>query len=123
MPPCGVLGRAVPRRRGSRTPGAFAVVRVPVAISMLWFATLGGSALHFELFGAVSLGEAVRSEISSALFQALELLPFADVLAGATLILIVLFVIASANSAVFVLGMFISHGRLDPGRPTRFTWG
>lgn len=101
----------------------FGVVGVPVVLSMLWFATLGGSALYFELFGAASLGEAVQSEISSALFRVLELLPFADVLAGATLILIVLFVITSANSAAFVLGMFTSHGRLDPGRPTRFTWG
>jgi glycine betaine transporter len=32
-------------------------------------------------------------------------------------------VITSANSATFVLGMFTSEGRLNPGRPTRLTWG
>src|SRR5699024_4364733 len=36
---------------------------------------------------------------------------------------IVLFVITSANSATFVLGMFTSQGRLNPARPTRLTWG
>jgi len=101
----------------------FGVIGVPVLLSALWFATMGGSALYFELFEGAALGSAVQSEVSSALFQMLELLPLAEVLAIGLLLLIVLFVITSANSATFVLGMFTSHGRLDPGRPTRLIWG
>src|SRR5690554_7360323 len=39
------------------------------------------------------------------------------------LVLIVLFVITSANSATFVLGMFTSKGVLNPKRWSRLTWG
>lgn len=101
----------------------FGVIGVPVLLSMLWFATLGGSALYFELFEGAGLGAAVEAEIGSTLFLTLDRLPLAELLAVAVLILIVLFVITSANSATFVLGMFTSHGRLDPGRPTRLIWG
>lgn len=101
----------------------FGVIGVPVLLSMLWFATLGGSALYFEMFEGAGLGAAVEAEIGSALFLTLERLPLAEILAVAVLILIVLFVITSANSATFVLGMFTSRGKLDPGRPTRLIWG
>ena len=39
------------------------------------------------------------------------------------LVLIILFVITSANSATFVLGMFTSKGVLTPSRWSRVTWG
>lgn len=101
----------------------FGVIGVPVLLSALWFATFGGSALHFELFDGGGLSAAVEAEVSSVLFRTLEQLPLSELVAGAVLLLIVLFVITSANSATFVLGMFTSHGRLDPGRPIRLLWG
>jgi glycine betaine transporter len=101
----------------------FGVIGVPVVVSMIWFATFGGSALYYELFENAGLADAVVTEMSSALFRMLDLLPAAGIVAPAVLLLIVLFVITSANSATFVLGMFTSEGRLNPGRPTRLTWG
>src|SRR5690606_40326813 len=62
------------------------------------------------------------AEMSSALFATLDYLPGTAVIGGLMLVLIVLFVITSANSATFVLGMFTSKGVLNPKRWSRFTW-
>ncbi len=119
------VGSFVARISRGRTVREFVlgVIGVPVLLSMLWFATFGGSALHFELFDGAGLGEAVSREMSAGLFAMLEGLPASGLLGIAMLVLIVLFVITSANSATFVLGMFTSQGRLNPARPTRLTWG
>ncbi|RFF27440.1 MULTISPECIES: BCCT family transporter [unclassified Wenzhouxiangella] len=119
------VGSFIARISRGRTVREFVlgVIGVPVLLSMVWFATFGGSALHFELFEDAGLGDAVTTEVSSALFRMLELLPAAGVLGPAVLLLIVLFVITSANSATFVLGMFTSRGRLNPGRSVRLIWG
>ncbi len=119
------VGSFIARISRGRTVREFVlgVIGVPVLLSMVWFATFGGSALHFELFENAGLGDAVSQEMSSGLFAMLDLLPAAAVLGPAVLLLIVLFVITSANSATFVLGMFTSQGRLNPGRGIRLTWG
>lgn len=119
------VGSFIARISRGRTVREFVlgVIGVPVILSMLWFATFGGAALNFELFDHAGLGHAVSREMSSALFHMLELLPGARILSLAMLVLIVLFVITSANSATFVLGMFTSQGRLNPSRPIRLTWG
>ncbi len=119
------VGSFIARISRGRTVREFVlgVIGVPVLLSMVWFAAFGGSALYFELFADAGLGDAVTTEMSSALFRTLELLPAAEWVSISILILIVLFVITSANSATFVLGMFTSHGRLNPGRVIRVTWG
>ena len=119
------VGSFIARISRGRTVREFVlgVIGVPVLLSMVWFATFGGSALHFELFENAGLGNAVQAEMSSGLFAMLELLPAAALVGPAVLVLIVLFVITSANSATFVLGMFTSRGRLNPGRAIRLTWG
>ncbi|NEZ02581.1 BCCT family transporter [Wenzhouxiangella sp. XN201] len=119
------VGSFIARISRGRTVREFVlgVIGVPVLLSMVWFATFGGSALYFELFENAGLGDAVLGEMSSGLFAMLDLLPAPAVLGPAVLALIVLFVITSANSATFVLGMFTSRGKLNPGRPIRLIWG
>jgi glycine betaine transporter len=101
----------------------FGVIGMPVLLSILWFATFGGSALYFELFEQGGIAESVSQEISSGLFHMLEFLPLNQIIAPLILLLIILFVITSANSATFVLGMFTSHGTLTPRRWLRVLWG
>lgn len=96
---------------------------VPVALSMLWLATFGGSALHFELFDHVGIADAVAREMPSGLYVMLDQLPGGDVLAIAAIALVCMFVITSADSATFVLGMFTSKGVLNPTRLVRVLWG
>lgn len=119
------VGSFIARISRGRTVREFVlgVVGVPVLLSTLWFATFGGSALYYELFEAAGIGEAVRAELSAGLFRLLGLLPGAQVLGVLMLVLIVLFVVTSANSATFVLGMFTGGGALSPKRWLRVTWG
>ncbi|WP_339804741.1 BCCT family transporter [uncultured Marinobacter sp.] len=119
------VGSFIARISRGRTIREFVVgvIGMPVLLSTLWFSTFGGSALYFEMFEGASLGEAVQTEMSSALFATLEYLPGAGIISILMLILITLFVITSANSATFVLGMFTSKGVLTPTRLSRVTWG
>lgn len=119
------VGSFIARISRGRTIREFVlgVIGMPVLLSALWFSTFGGSSLYFELFEGASLGEAVQREMSSALFATLDYLPGAEVISLLMLVLIVLFVITSANSATFVLGMFTSKGELTPSRWLRVIWG
>lgn len=119
------VGSFIARISRGRTIREFVlgVIGTPVLLSTLWFATFGGSALYFELFQSADLGETVTREMSAALFRMLEFLPAVEIISALMLLLIVLFVITSANSATFVLGMFTSRGTLTPSRPMRLAWG
>lgn len=119
------VGSFIARISRGRTIREFllGVIGVPVLLSALWFATFGGSALYFEMFADAGLAERVRVEVSAGLFALLELLPAHDISSILILILIALFVITSANSATFVLGMFTAKGVLVPSRPLRLVWG
>lgn len=119
------VGSFIARISRGRTIREFilGVIGTPVLLSILWFSTFGGSALYFEMFEGAPLGEAVIREMSSALFVTLEYLPGTSTISALMLVLIVLFVITSANSATFVLGMFTSKGTLTPKRWLRVAWG
>jgi glycine betaine transporter len=119
------VGSFIARISRGRTIREFilGVIGMPVLLSVVWFATFGGSALYYELFEGAGIGEAVRAEISSGLFLTLNSLPFPELLGILVLVLIVLFVITSANSATFVLGMFTGKGVLTPSRWLRVIWG
>tara|TARA_R110001583_G_C5671033_1_gene411107 strand:+ start:22785 stop:24419 length:1635 start_codon:yes stop_codon:yes gene_type:complete len=119
------VGSFIARISRGRTIREFVVgvIGMPVLLSVLWFSTFGGSALYFEMYEGASLGEAVSREMSSGLFATLEYLPGTTIVSALMLVLITLFVITSANSATFVLGMFTSKGVLTPKRWLRLIWG
>jgi glycine betaine transporter len=96
---------------------------VPVMLSMLWFSTFGGSAIYFEIFENVGIAEAVAQEVPAGLYVMLDQLPGGYYAAIAAVILVSMFVVTSADSATFVLGMFTSKGVLNPTRFVRILWG
>jgi len=119
------VGSFIARISRGRTIREFmiGVIGMPVLLSILWFATFGGTALYYELFEHVPIGAAVAEEMSSGLFVTLEQLPFTAAISLLMLLLICLFVVTSANSATFVLGMFTTQGVLEPARWARLSWG
>ncbi|HSR63780.1 MAG TPA: BCCT family transporter [Gammaproteobacteria bacterium] len=119
------VGSFIARISRGRTIREFilGVIGVPVVLSIAWFATFGGTAFYFEMFADAGIADAVSKEISSALFTTLDQLPLPQIIGPLAVILIILFVITSANSATFVLGMFTTKGVLDPRRLVRVTWG
>lgn len=119
------VGSFIARISRGRTIREFllGVIGTPVLLSALWFSTFGGSALFFEMFEDANLSLRVSEEVSAGLFALLALLPAYEYTSVLMLVLIVLFVVTSANSATFVLGMFTANGVLVPGRLLRLTWG
>ncbi len=119
------VGSFIARISRGRTIREFVagVMVVPVMLSVLWFAAFGGSAIHFELFDVGGIADAVAQEVPAGLYALFDQLEGGHYAAIAAIALVSMFVITSADSATFVLGMFTSRGVLNPTRPVRILWG
>jgi len=119
------VGSFIARISRGRTVREFVlgVMIVPVALSMLWFSTFGGAALHFEIYEDAGIADAVAAEVPAGLYVLLEQLPGGGALTLASILLVGMFLVTSADSATFVLGMFTSKGVLNPTRAVRLLWG
>lgn len=119
------VGSFIARISRGRTIREFVlgVMIVPVALSMLWFATFGGAAIHFEIFANAGIAEAVAQEVPAGLYALLDQFPGSGLLSVLAVTLVFTFLVTSADSATFVLGMFTSRGVLNPTRTVRVLWG
>lgn len=99
------------------------VVCLPTLFSLLWFGVFGGTGLYLELFGGGGFGVVVMSDVTKALFSLFGNLPGTLVLNWIALALISIFLITSADSASFVLGMLTTGGSTDPPSSRKITWG
>ncbi len=99
------------------------VMGTPTVLSILWFAVFGGLGLHSETTGNAGLASLVAEDVTVALFTLYESLPLTPVLGFISLVLIFIFLVTSADSATFVLGMLTSSGSLNPSRAQKLTWG
>lgn len=119
------VGSFIARISRGRTIREFVlgVMIVPVVLSMLWFSTFGGAAIRFEIFEHAGIADAVAAEAPAGLYVLLDQLPGGGILAVGAVMLVCMFVVTSADSATFVLGMFTSKGVLNPTRFVRILWG
>ncbi|MCR8845818.1 BCCT family transporter [Paenibacillus sp. SC116] len=95
---------------------------LPSGFSFIWFATFGSTALHLDMFQGMPIVEAVKTDLTSALFITLESLPAGTLLAVLAIMLVVTFFITSADSATFVLGMMSTDGNQNPGKAVKLAW-
>ncbi|MFC4023235.1 BCCT family transporter [Oceanobacillus longus] len=119
------VGTFIARVSKGRKLGEFmlGVLIVPTLVTILWFVVFGGTGLHMELTGQADFASEINETPEIGLFQVLEKLPLGLFLSIASLILIGIFFITSANSATYVLGVFSSSGNLNPGNKILVTWG
>jgi glycine betaine transporter len=121
------VGVFIARISRGRTVGQFVagVVLVPTLGSMLWFAVMGGSGLL--AIGAEGidgpLATAVRTDPPAAMTLFLNGLPAGDILGWVAMVLLLVFVVTSVDSAIFVLGMLSAGGVETPPLLLRFGWG
>ncbi|MGG1686051.1 BCCT family transporter [Pseudalkalibacillus sp. NRS-1564] len=101
----------------------FGVLIVPPFIAMVWIAVFGGAAFHLDLFQGTAIADAVNEDVTSALFVTLEQFPLTQVLSTLSIFLICVFLVTSADSATFVLGMMTSDGDLNPSLFSKLVWG
>jgi choline/carnitine/betaine transport len=95
------------------------VVLVPSAVSFVWFAIFGTTAIDQQMKGA---GLEV-SPPENVLFGVLANLPLAGVTTVLLSVLVAIFFITGADSASLVMGTLSQQGRPDPSRWITVVWG
>ena len=96
------------------------VLIVPTIIGVVWMATFGGTALEqYFSAGYQGVAEAVPE---LALFKMLEPLPFTGVVSAASVLLITIFFVTSADSGSLVMDTITAGGKMDAPVQQRAFW-
>ncbi|GAB1387820.1 BCCT family transporter [Melaminivora sp.] len=119
------VGAFIARVSRGRTVREFVVgvVLAPSLLGFAWFAVFGGAALQAQIFGQVDLLAALAQGYETVLFVLLGQLPLGWLLALVALLLLVVFFVTSADSAVLVLASMSTDEAGDPPLARRFVWG
>lgn len=110
------VGTFIARISRGRTIKEFilCVLILPALVTVLWFSAFGGTTMKDILAGDTALIEAVNADISTALYVFFEKFPLAIVLKILGLILIISFIITSADSGALVVDSITSGGAKTP---------
>nr|WP_298412132.1 BCCT family transporter [uncultured Halomonas sp.] len=101
----------------------FGVLVVPPLLACLWIGVFGGAAINLEMSGNVGLAAATDENITVALFQMFDLMPFSNVLSVVALLLIFIFLVTSADSATYIVAQMTDGGSINPPLYKRVAWG
>ncbi|MGN7388389.1 BCCT family transporter [Sporosarcina sp. SAFN-015] len=119
------VGAFVARVSKGRTIREFiaGVMIIPPVFACMWIATLGGTALYSDLNNGTKIAEAVDADVTSAIFETLNHLPFTGVVSFLSIVLIFTFLITSADSATYILASMTTKGSLLPPLIVKMIWG
>jgi len=119
------VGLFIARISRGRTVREFliAVILVPTVVSIVWFVLLGGGALTYDQQNQGLLGEALQRGYTEPAFVWFSALPLGIALKLVAVTLLFVFLITSADSAAYVLGMIGENGQASPSRIARLSWG
>ena len=98
-------------------------VLAPSLAAFIWFSIFGGTALYMEIWQHVPLSEAVKTDMSTALFTMFNAMPFGTVMSVVATVLVIVFFVTSGDSAVLVLGMMSDNGNPNPAARSKVMWG
>ncbi|UYG00475.1 MULTISPECIES: BCCT family transporter [unclassified Halomonas] len=102
----------------------FGVLIMPPLLACLWIGVFGGAALNMELNGDnIGLAAATQENITVALFEMYELMPFTSILSLVSILLIFIFLVTSADSASYIVAQMTDNGSINPPLYKRVTWG
>ena len=99
------------------------VVALPTLLGFAWFSTFGGAALWGQMFGGADMAGALAQGYETVLFRMFDTLPMSGLLSALSVLLLSIFFVTSADSAVLVLGSMSSESAGDPSLTRRFAWG
>ncbi|MDR5873672.1 BCCT family transporter [Halomonas sp. CUBES01] len=102
----------------------FGVLLVPPLLACLWIGVFGGAALNMEIVGNdIGLAAATQDNITVALFEMFDLMPFSGVLSLIAILLIFIFLVTSADSASYIVAQMTDNGSINPPLYKRVIWG
>lgn len=99
----------------------FAVVCIPTLVTIIWFATFSGAAIEWDRLNQAGILVAIKQDYSQGLFVFFNQLGWqGTVFIWASLLLLLIFVATSADSAILVIRELVGA---DPSnRVTLYTW-
>ena len=98
-------------------------VLAPTLVGFVWFSIFGGAALYMEIFQGVPVAEAVKADVSTAMFALFNALPMGAVMSVVATLLVMVFFVTSGDSATLVLGMMSTGGNPNPPNRVKILWG
>ncbi|MGB6408780.1 MAG: BCCT family transporter, partial [Planococcus donghaensis] len=118
------VGSFVARISRGRTIRQFVsgVMIVPPLIAFMWMSIFGGTGIYMDLFQNTALSTAVSENVATAIFVFLEQFPLYGLFAALMLVLIMIFLVTSADSTVYVLGIMTSDGNENPSNVVKGIW-
>ena len=99
------------------------VILLPAAFCFLWFSIFGGMAFRAaSSFARETLSIIIGSQ-ETTMFAVLRTYPLGGILCAVSMLLVMMFIITSVNSATFMLASLTDQGNLNPSRRKLFFWG
>ncbi len=116
------VGMFIARISRGRTLREFVtvVIIIPSIVCLVWFSTMGGTAIYMEMRGA---GISSVETSQEYLFKVLDNLPFTSLISVVAMLSLVIFFVTSADSASLVMSTIASGGKPNPPKPMTITWG
>ncbi|MCX6462614.1 MAG: BCCT family transporter [Pseudonocardiales bacterium] len=100
------------------------VILIPSAVSLVWFAIFGGTAIDqqraVDPTGATGLA---AQSTEGQLFGLLSTMPLGGVLSVVAMVLIAIFFVSGADAASVVMGTLSQRGSIEPSRWVVIFWG
>ncbi len=99
------------------------VVLAPTLLGFFWFSVFGGTAIWSQIFGQADLVQALGNGYETVLFTLFDSLPLPLLLSSLALVLLMIFFVTSADSAVLVLATMSTDDAGEPSRRHKIAWG
>lgn len=118
------VGMFIARVSKGRTVREFitAVLLIPTAITVIWMSVFGGLAIEQVMDGVGELGQKGLTDVSLAMFQMFDVLPFGTLLSVIAVVLVLVFFITSSDSGSLVIDSITSGGKMDAPVLQRIFW-
>ena len=118
------VGMFIARVSKGRTVREFitAVLLVPTFVTLIWMSVFGGLAIDQVVNKVGELGANGLTDVSLAMFQMFDVLPFGNLLSIIAVILVLVFFITSSDSGSLVIDSITAGGKIDAPVPQRIFW-
>src|SRR4051794_10583794 len=115
------VGMFIARISRGRTVRQFisGVILIPSAVSLLWFAIFGGTAIQLQRTGT----DLASRPTEGQLFGLLDTMPLGAVLGVIAMLLVAIFFVSGADAASIVMGTLSQRGTIHPTRGVVIFWG
>jgi choline/carnitine/betaine transport len=115
------VGMFIARISRGRTIKQFVVgvILIPSAVSLVWFAIFGGTAIDLQRSGT----DLASLPIEAQLFGVLNTMPLGGLLSIIAMVLVAIFFVSGADAASVVMGTLSQRGTILPSRWVVVFWG